>query len=78
VLQGKESRLKVLAVPQCGWTDLGTPKRIGLTLQRLREEEIGSAVHRHFPMQVNLAVQYARLINAAPLFCEFNGAQRVE
>jgi mannose-1-phosphate guanylyltransferase len=78
VLQGKESKLKVLAVPQCGWTDLGTPKRIGLTLQRLREEEIGTTVHRHFPMQVNLAVQYARLINAAPLFCEFDGAQRVE
>ena len=63
VLEGKESMLKVLAVPQCGWSDLGTPKRIGLTLQRLREEdmggEIGAEVHPGFPL-VNLADQYAR------------------
>jgi mannose-1-phosphate guanylyltransferase len=81
VLQGKEARLKVLAVPPCGWTDLGKPKRIGLTLERLQEEDSAAAAHPRYPRQVNLADQYARyarLINAAPLFREFNGAQRVE
>jgi mannose-1-phosphate guanylyltransferase len=28
VLQGSESRLDVLEVPPCGWTDLGTPERV--------------------------------------------------
>jgi mannose-1-phosphate guanylyltransferase len=65
VLQGKESRLKVLAVPPCGWTDLGTPKRIGLTLERLQDEDAGlAAAHGDFPIQVNLADQYARMVNA--------------
>jgi mannose-1-phosphate guanylyltransferase len=61
VLQGRESLLKVLAVPQCGWTDLGTLKRIGLTLERFQEQEIVAASHPTFPMHVNLADQYARL-----------------
>jgi len=61
VLQGKESLLKVLTVPHCGWTDLGTPKRIGLALQRMQEEDIATASDPYFPMHVNLADQYARL-----------------
>jgi mannose-1-phosphate guanylyltransferase len=60
VLQGKESLLKVLAVPQCGWSDLGTPKRIGLALEQLRQADIGMDNHPIFPLQVNLADQYAR------------------
>jgi mannose-1-phosphate guanylyltransferase len=35
VLAGQESALRVLAVPQCGWTDLGTPRRVAETLRRL-------------------------------------------
>jgi mannose-1-phosphate guanylyltransferase len=61
VLQGKESSLKVLTVPHCGWTDLGTPKRIGLTLERLREEDSGMGSPTYFPMHLNLADQYARM-----------------
>jgi mannose-1-phosphate guanylyltransferase len=61
VLQGKESLLKVLTVPHCGWTDLGTPKRIGLALQRMQEEDTATAGDPYFPMHVNLADQYARL-----------------
>jgi mannose-1-phosphate guanylyltransferase len=62
VLQGRESSLRVLAVPQCGWTDLGTPKRIGLTLERLQEEDIGSARRPIFPVHLNIADQYARML----------------
>jgi mannose-1-phosphate guanylyltransferase len=57
VLQGKESILKVLTVPHCGWTDLGTPERVGLILEQLPEAEIAS--YTHFPAHVSLAHQYA-------------------
>ncbi len=33
VLQGRESMLKVITVPHCGWTDLGTPERVGRILE---------------------------------------------
>ena len=59
VLQGNESMLKVVSVPSCGWTDLGTPKRIGLTLQSLGDDD-GGASNRYSP-HVNLADQYARM-----------------
>lgn len=35
VLQGAEAELRVLAVPACGWSDLGTPLRVARTLQTL-------------------------------------------
>jgi mannose-1-phosphate guanylyltransferase len=34
VLQGAEQRLRVRAVPHCGWTDLGTPERLLRCLQQ--------------------------------------------
>jgi mannose-1-phosphate guanylyltransferase len=34
LLQGFESFLEVLAVPACGWSDLGTPRRIREVLHR--------------------------------------------
>jgi mannose-1-phosphate guanylyltransferase len=60
VLQGNEAVLRVLPVAHCGWTDLGTPKRIGLTLARLQDEAPGSP---HLPghMHLNLADEYRRL-----------------
>jgi mannose-1-phosphate guanylyltransferase len=61
ILQGNESLLKVLAVPHCGWTDLGTPKGIGLALEHLRKEDNRAVRHADFPMHVNLADQFARL-----------------
>ncbi|MEA3138140.1 MAG: mannose-phosphate guanylyltransferase [Gammaproteobacteria bacterium] len=60
VLQGKESLLKVLAVPYCGWTDLGTPKSIGLTLERLRGD-VGAVSHVRFNAPINLADRFARV-----------------
>jgi mannose-1-phosphate guanylyltransferase len=35
ILQGTEPVLRVLRVARCGWSDLGTPKRLAATLQRL-------------------------------------------
>jgi mannose-1-phosphate guanylyltransferase len=32
VLQGSEAQLRVLEVPPCGWTDLGTPRRVAQCL----------------------------------------------
>ncbi len=60
VLPGNESALRVLAVPHCGWTDLGTPRRIGITLQRLQNEDTGPARRPYFPTHLNLADQYVR------------------
>lgn len=35
VLEGSESQLDVVAVPSCGWSDLGTPRRVIATVRRL-------------------------------------------
>jgi mannose-1-phosphate guanylyltransferase len=61
ILQGKESLLQVLAVPHCGWTDLGTPKGIGLALERLQEKDGGPDSRADLPMHMNLADQFASL-----------------
>ena len=59
VLQGKESIMKVLTVPHCGWTDLGTPERVGLILEQLKASELASLPY--FPAHVSLADQYLRV-----------------
>jgi mannose-1-phosphate guanylyltransferase len=61
VLQGNEAMLEVLPVAACGWTDLGTPKRVGMTLQRLLDADIGPAVRPYFPHHLNLSQQFLRL-----------------
>jgi mannose-1-phosphate guanylyltransferase len=33
ILQGGTDSLRVVRVPECGWTDLGTPQRVAATLQ---------------------------------------------
>lgn len=61
VLEGAENALRVIAVPACGWSDLGTPKRVAETLRRLtpREPALETAV---LPTSyLNLALQHARL-----------------
>ncbi len=35
ILQGQESHLHVLPVPDCGWSDLGTPQRVAQALRAL-------------------------------------------
>jgi mannose-1-phosphate guanylyltransferase len=60
VLEGAEESLRVLPVPACGWSDLGTPKRVAEALRRLDSEE------RSYPSlnptaHLSLAAQHARL-----------------
>jgi hypothetical protein len=38
LLEAHVNKLRVLRVPRCGWTDLGTPRRIGLMAQRIEEQ----------------------------------------
>jgi mannose-1-phosphate guanylyltransferase len=61
VLEGDESRLRVLPVPQCGWSDLGTPGRVAACLAR-----IAAPAHVHEEPSrshawLNLALQHERL-----------------
>ena len=35
IVPGQEQYLRVLAVPECGWSDLGTPQRVAEALRRL-------------------------------------------
>ena len=57
ILQGQEAWLRLLAVPHCGWTDLGTPERIAKIVTR---------ASRHAPAvdvdvsRMSLAAQYQR------------------
>jgi mannose-1-phosphate guanylyltransferase len=65
ILQGCEIRLRLIETNRCGWTDLGTPKRLGETLRELPHvdqaspDSINSA---SAPM--NLSVQHARFRTA--------------
>ncbi len=67
VLQGNESVLQVLAVPNCGWTDLGTPRRVGITLQRILDAETTSPHRPYVAPHVNLAHQYDQLLRGHDL-----------
>lgn len=63
VLQGAERDLRVITAPACGWSDLGTPKRVAEALKRF-----APAPHRResfaMPAFINLAAQHARLAMA--------------
>jgi mannose-1-phosphate guanylyltransferase len=68
VTQGAEPSLSVVAAPQCGWTDLGTPKRLADTLRRLGHTSsrpgLTEALHRssiRASAFIDLAAQHARL-----------------
>lgn len=58
LLEGRESSLCVLSVPPCGWSDLGTPHRVGQTLRRLPERP-ALAAEPPLPGYINLAAQHA-------------------
>jgi mannose-1-phosphate guanylyltransferase len=60
VIQGSEQSLSVVAAPLCGWSDLGTPKRVGETLRRLPHLQRPSSFAQS-PGFINLAAQHARL-----------------
>jgi mannose-1-phosphate guanylyltransferase len=61
LITGQETALRVVAVPQCGWTDLGTPRRVAETLRRLpRDLRPGNPMPAE-AQYLNLAVQNRRL-----------------
>jgi mannose-1-phosphate guanylyltransferase len=56
ILTGAGPKLRVLQAPRCGWSDLGTPKRLAETLRALSlSHEITNDGH-----PLNLAAQHAR------------------
>jgi len=68
IMQGAEKSLRVIAAAQCGWTDLGTPKRVADTLRRLdrlsSKPALPQTVYRSSARAtgfINLAAQHARL-----------------
>jgi len=57
ILEGQETHLRVLPVARCGWSDLGTPKRVAETLRRVQHDE-QSMLHPHAGnAYLNLAAQ---------------------
>ncbi|HEY4369401.1 MAG TPA: sugar phosphate nucleotidyltransferase [Steroidobacteraceae bacterium] len=58
LLQGREDWLRVMAVPACGWNDLGTPARVAATLRGLDDATHAQATPAH---HLNLAAQQAML-----------------
>jgi mannose-1-phosphate guanylyltransferase len=65
VLEGREGCLRVVNVPSCGWSDLGTPKRVAETLQRIPLDTAnldldGASIASS--VVINLAVQHAHLL----------------
>jgi mannose-1-phosphate guanylyltransferase len=60
VLEGAEQSLRVLPVPPCGWSDLGTPKRVAEALRRLESEERSRSTLNP-TAYLSLAAQHARL-----------------
>jgi mannose-1-phosphate guanylyltransferase len=62
VLEGAESRLRVVQVRRCGWSDLGTPTRLAETLQRLpQQRESTQDPPDRMGGFLNLSQQHARL-----------------
>jgi mannose-1-phosphate guanylyltransferase len=46
VLEHHDQMLQVLRVPNCGWTDLGTPKRVAEAVRAFAKARSPAAVHR--------------------------------
>jgi mannose-1-phosphate guanylyltransferase len=70
ILQGQERRLRVLPVAQCGWSDLGTPERIGQVLDHGPRSERRNAWRSH-PGHLSLAVEFERRRIAAGLCAQY-------
>jgi len=59
VVQGREPRLRVLTVPACGWSDLGTPQRVADTLNRIGKKSNPAQDPSH-SAYLSLAAQHSR------------------
>jgi mannose-1-phosphate guanylyltransferase len=68
VLEDKVEKLCVVRVPPCGWSDLGTPRRVGQTLQRLHVHRRDAHAEEWSASEyVNLAAQHAQFERIAEL-----------
>jgi mannose-1-phosphate guanylyltransferase len=64
LLETQAARLRVLPVPQCGWSDLGTPQRVAETLVRLPAAGGRLRAWQGPGSFINLAQQHSRLYAA--------------
>jgi hypothetical protein len=60
VLEGQEASLRVVPVPKCGWTDVGTPQRVAQALLRLPAGVRTPKRISANSLRVNLASQHER------------------
>jgi mannose-1-phosphate guanylyltransferase len=58
ILEGQEPMLRVLTVPHCGWTDLGTPGRVARVLQHPSDGSRASSRSNSNCSVLNLSAQY--------------------
>jgi mannose-1-phosphate guanylyltransferase len=61
ILEGREGCLRLVNVPSCGWSDLGTPKRVAETLQRIPLDVLSLDLDAA-SVVINLAVQHAQAL----------------
>ena len=63
IIEGQESRLRVLQVPACGWSDLGTPERVEQALRDTTGSQSSQAADRnlHLTGFLSLASQCSSL-----------------
>jgi mannose-1-phosphate guanylyltransferase len=66
VVEGAAAPLHVVPVPQCGWSDLGTPQRVAECLERLGKHPASNDAAAPIALHFNLAEAYARLLSATP------------
>lgn len=59
LLQGQEEHLGVVAVPSCGWSDLGTPPRVVAALNRIGAIETSALAARAAGAFLDLSHQHA-------------------
>ena len=65
LLEGRAADLCVLRVPPCGWSDLGTPRRVGEIVQRLTGDDSADrapADGYRTAAHINLAAQHAHFV----------------
>ena len=61
ILQRSVDRMDMIAVPPCGWTDLGTPERVAACLASQRQRVLARATRGSWSQAVNLSQALLRL-----------------
>lgn len=68
ILEDKVDKLCVVRVPPCGWNDLGTPRRVGQTLQQLKSKSTDAGTSDwNATSYLSLAAQHAQFERIAQL-----------